>query len=277
MDNTAQIDYWNGPAGEKWVREADRLDRMLAPFAEAVIAQVKLVPGQKVLDIGCGAGALSLGMEAAAVNVSITGVDVSGPLVFLARSRAQSVSARSSFVAADAATWQPPEPVDTVVSRFGVMFFDDPARAFRNLRMATKPGGQLSFACWRALAENDWAMMPLLCAMPFLEEAPDRPEPGAPGPFAFGDAAYVTEILARAGWREIAVTPWDGEISLPGADPVETAAFMMEIGPLPRLIREQALDEVAIMGAVEAELRKKAGADGRTRLKAAAWIVGARA
>ncbi|MFN7057069.1 class I SAM-dependent methyltransferase [Hyphomonas sp.] len=277
MDNSAQIDYWNGPAGEKWVRDADRLDRMLAPFADAVIAPVKFVPGQKVLDVGCGAGALSLGIEAAAVNVAITGVDVSEPLIALARSRAQAVSARSEFVVADAAAWQPKEPVDAVVSRFGVMFFEDPAGAFLNLRMATKPGGQLSFACWRPLPENDWAMMPLQCALPFLKEAPQMPEPGAPGPFSFGDAGYVTDILTRSGWREVTIAPWDGEISLPGASPAETAAFMIEIGPLTRLIKEQALEEAAILEAVEAGLKERAGTDGRTRLKAAAWIIGARA
>ena len=277
MDNSAQIEYWNGPAGEKWVRDADRLDRMLAPFAAAIIASVKFVPGQRIVDVGCGAGALSLGIEAAAVNVAITGVDVSEPLVALARRRAQAVTARSEFIVADAATWLPPEPVDVIVSRFGVMFFEDPAAAFLNLRMATKPGGQLSFACWRPLPENAWAMMPLQSAMPFLKEPPPRPEPGAPGPFAFGDEAHVTDVLTRAGWRDIVITPWDGEISLPGANPAETAAFMMEIGPLSRLIKEQALDDAAIIGAVEAELRKRAGTDGRTRLKAAAWIVGARA
>lgn len=277
MDNTAQIDYWNGPAGETWVRDADRLDRMLAPFAEAITNGVKLAPGQRVVDVGCGAGALSLSLEAGSVNVEVTGVDVSEPLLALARQRAQAVGAKSRFVKADAAEWQPPEPVDAVVSRFGVMFFEEPAAAFENIRKGTKPGGQLRFVCWRPLPENDWALLPLKLAMPFLKEPPEPPQPGAPGPFAFGDEAYIRDILTRAGWSEISISPWNGQISLPGAQPAETAAFMLEVGPLSRLIREQSLDEAAILKAVEEELRSRAGPDGRTRLGAAAWIVEARA
>ncbi|MFN7054113.1 class I SAM-dependent methyltransferase [Hyphomonas sp.] len=277
MDNTAQIDYWNGPAGEKWVRDADRLDRMLGPFAEAIIETVKLSAGQRVTDIGCGAGALSLGIEAGTVNVDVTGVDVSEPLVALARRRAEAAGARAKFVVADASSWVPEAPADAVVSRFGVMFFAEPVAAFANIRAGTKPGGQLSFACWRPLADNPWALTPLMTALPLLKEPPAPPEPGAPGPFAFGEEARIREILGASGWSEITIKAWDGDMRLPGADPAETAGFLMEIGPLARLIKEQALDEAPIRAALQAEVRKHAGTDGRTRMKAAAWIVGARA
>jgi SAM-dependent methyltransferase len=277
LDNQAQIDYWNGAAGEKWVRDADRLDRMLGPFAEAVIEAVRLAPGQLVTDIGCGAGALSLGIEAGSVNVSVTGVDVSQPLVALAQRRAEAAGARAKFVVADASSWVPDMPADAVVSRFGVMFFADPVAAFRNIRSGTKAGGQLSFACWRPLAENPWALTPLMAALPLLKEPPAPPEPGAPGPFAFGEQARILGILGEAGWSEITVKAWDGDIHLPGADPAETAAFLMEIGPLARLIKEQALEDALIRSALEAQVRKLSGEEGRTRMKAAAWIVGARA
>lgn len=277
MDNTSQIDYWNGAAGQKWVRDADRMDVMLSPFVEAIISPVLPGPGQAVVDIGCGAGALSLNVAASAMNVSVTGVDVSAPLIELAKQRSAAVSAGIEFVVADAAVWRPAEPVDLVISRFGVMFFADPAAAFANIRAGVKSKGRLRFACWRPLPENTWALAPLQAAMHLLKAPPAPPQPGTPGPFAFGDADYVSRVLTEGGWSNISITPWDGELTLPGGSAEKAAEFMLEMGPLWRAIIDQGIDPEAVKGAVVAKLKELAGEDGRVRLKAAAWIVEAEA
>ncbi len=277
MDNSSQIEYWNGPAGQKWVRDADRMDVMLSPLVGPIISSVLPAPGQSVIDIGCGAGALSLNLAASAVNVSVTGVDVSAPLIELAKKRCAAVGAGIEFVVADAAVWRPAEPVDLVISRFGVMFFADPVAAFANIRAGVKAKGRLRFACWRPLPENTWALAPLQAAMHLLKTPPAPPPPGTPGPFAFGDAAYVTRILTESGWSNISVTPWDGDLILPGASAEDTAEFMLEMGPLSRAISEQGIDPGLVKGAVVNRLKELAGDDGRTRLKAAAWIVEAEA
>lgn len=277
MDNTSQIEYWNGPAGRKWVRDADRMDVMLSPFIDAILSPVLPGPGQAVIDVGCGAGALSLNVAASAVNVSVTGVDVSAPLIELAKQRSAAVGAGIEFVVADASVWRPAQPVDLVISRFGVMFFADPVAAFANIRAGVKPKGRLRFACWRPLPENIWALAPLQAAMPLLKAPPAPPQPGTPGPFAFGDADYVTRILRDSGWADISITPWDGDLMLPGASAEDTAEFMLDMGPLSRAIAEQGIDPDVVKGAVVARLRELAGEDGRTRLKAAAWIVEAEA
>lgn len=277
MDNTSQIEYWNGPAGRKWVRDADRMDVMLSPFVDAILSPVLPGPGQAVIDVGCGAGALSLNVAASAVNVSVTGVDVSAPLIELAKQRSAAVGAGIEFVVADASVWRPAQPVDLVISRFGVMFFADPVAAFANIRAGVKPKGRLRFACWRPLPENTWALAPLQAAMPLLKTPPAPPQPGTPGPFAFGDADYVTRILRDSGWGDISITPWDGDLMLPGASAEDTAEFMLDMGPLSRAIAEQGIDPDVVKGAVVARLRELAGEDGRTRLKAAAWIVEAEA
>lgn len=277
MDNTSQIDYWNGAAGQKWVRDADRMDVMLAPFVEAIISPVLPGPGQAVIDIGCGAGALSLNVAASAVNVSVTGVDVSQPLIELAKQRSAAVGAGIDFVVADASVWKPAEPVDLVISRFGVMFFADPVAAFANIRSGLKPKGRVRFACWRPLSENSWALAPLQAAIHLLKTPPAPPQPGTPGPFAFGDSDYINSILTKSGWSNISITPWDGDLVLPGGSAEDTAQFMLEMGPLWRAITEQGIDPDAVRGAVIARLKELAGEDGRTRLKAAAWIVEAEA
>ncbi len=275
MDNTAQIDYWNGAAGEKWVKDADRLDRMLQPFAEAVLAAAKPCSGQRLTDIGCGAGALSF--AASDAGALTTGVDVSEPLIAIARRRAEKRAPEANFVLADASAWVPDVKADIVVSRFGVMFFADPAAAFKNIRAGTMPGGRMIFACWRPLAENDWALMPIVAALPFLKEPPAPPPPGTPGPFAFGNPDFITDILARAGWTGIRISPWDGDMELPGANAEETADFMLEIGPLSRAIAEQGIDPVKVKEALVSKVRSLTGAEGHTYLKAAVWIVEATA
>lgn len=275
MDNTAQIDYWNGAAGQKWVRDADRLDKMLRPFLDAVMDAAKPKAGEVVTDIGCGGGALSLAV--AGKGAIATGVDVSEPLIEVARRRAAVSAPGTRFVEADASEWTPSVPADLIVSRFGVMFFADPVRAFANIRTGTAPGGRLAFVCWRPLTENEWALAPIIAAMPFLREPPKPPEPGAPGPFAFGQREHIDRILTEAGWKDVRIAPWDGQIELPGATAPETAEFMLEIGPLSRTIAEQGLDPEKIKAALVARVEGLADAEGRTRLKAATWIVEATA
>lgn len=275
MDNTAQIDYWNGAAGQKWVRDADRLDKMLRPFLDAVMDAAKPKAGEIVTDIGCGGGALSLAV--AGKGATATGVDVSEPLIEVARRRAAVSAPGTRFVVADASEWTPEAAADLIVSRFGVMFFADPVRAFANIRKGAAPGGRLAFVCWRPLTENEWALAPIIAAMPFLREPPKPPEPGTPGPFAFGQREHIDRILTEAGWKHVRMSPWDGQIELPGATAPETAEFMMEIGPLSRTISEQGLDPEKIRAALVARVEGLADAEGRTRLKAATWIVEATA
>ncbi|HAY06721.1 MAG TPA: class I SAM-dependent methyltransferase [Hyphomonas sp.] len=275
MDNSAQNDYWNGPAGQKWVRDAERLDAMLRPFAIAVVDAVRPEAGETAIDIGCGAGALSLMLARAGAQV--TGVDISAPLVQLARQRADAEGLGAQFQVADASLWRPAELAQIAVSRFGVMFFAQPAKAFHNIRAGMAPGGRLVFACWQPLAVNEWALLPIATAMPFLKEAPAPPPPGAPGPFAFGDNAVVESVLSESGWSGVRVSPWEGLMELPGASAEETADFMMEIGPLARAMADQGIDAAPVKAALVARVRELAGETGSTRLKAAAWIVEARA
>lgn len=271
MDNTAQIDSWNGPSGLKWARDADQLDQMLQPFAAAVLEAARPVAGEQVVDIGCGAGALSL--AAAMLGAQVTGVDVSVPLVEIARRRAAVKGPGTQFVVADASEWQPDQKTQLLISRFGVMFFADPVAAFANIRAGMSEDGRLAFACWRSLPENDWAMVPVLTALPFLKEPPKPSPPGAPGPFAFADSEYLHSVLTKSGWNNVKVTPWNGSIQLPGLTAEDTATFMMEIGPLSRTIADQGIDPGTVRQALIDKVRSLTGEAGATQLKAAAWIV----
>lgn len=273
MSSQEQIDYWNGQAGEKWVAHASQLDAMLRPFAIEVLNAANISQSDNVLDIGCGGGALSL--LAAQSAARLCGVDVSAPLITLARKRAAGLN-NVTFHCADAAEFRSDEPYDVAVSRFGVMFFHNPVAAFSNIRKIMKPQGRLAFACWQSPVKNDWARAPLEVALPFLTTPPEPPKPNAPGPFAFADRSYLKQVLADAGWQDVTFTDWSGKMALPGTTVDEAADFMLKMGPLSRLIAEQELDFEAVKSALASKLQNHIDAEGVVHMGASAWIVTAK-
>ena len=272
MSNQEQVEFWNGDAGERWAEYSDRLDDMLLPFAQAILAKAKIASFEDVLDIGCGAGVLS--MLAAQAAQSVHGVDISEPLITLAKQRSQNIEA-VQFALGDAAAIQADKTRDVAISRFGVMFFSDPVSAFRNIRAQLSGAGRMVFACWQAPALNMWARTPLEAAMPFLNAMPPMPEPGTPGPFAFADVDYVASVLSDAGWQNIKLSEWTGDICIPGRDAGEATDFMMEMGPLSRVLKEQNLEIEPVRAALCDRLENEADSKGRIKLGAAAWIVSA--
>ena len=178
------IEYWNGPVGERWASRPADFDRNMMHVTAALMAFAAPRPGERALDVGCGAGTTSLALwRAVRPNGTVTGIDISAPMLATARRRAEEDEAPIEFIHADAATHPFAPRYDLMLSRFGVMFFDDPPAGFANVRGALKPGGRLAFVCWRAFAENVWAFAPYQAALSLLP--PQEPsDPHAPGPFA---------------------------------------------------------------------------------------------
>ena len=276
MNNDAQIDYWNGPAGQKWVEQSNRLDAMLAPFADQVLQAAAIEQGECALDIGCGAGALTLRAANTSGGAAALGVDVSEPLLKLAEKRAADAGSSARFKRADASGFRSDQTFDLMISRFGVMFFEDPAAAFANIRQQIRPEGRMAFMCWQKLQLNDWALAPLEAALPLLKEAPPQPDPHAPGPFAFADKDRLAKILSDAGWTGVSIDRFETLVTLPGDDVESSAEFMLKLGPLSRLIAAQDLDPEPILSALTNRLRNEVGGDGRVAMQSACWRVTAR-
>ncbi len=224
--NGAQIDYWNGRAGEKWAAMQVSLDRMLAPVTAELAARAGAVSGLRVLDLGCGTG------ETCAIwldrGAKVTGVDVSAPMLAVAAHR---TGGRATLVEADASVWRGEPPFDLAVSRFGVMFFDAPGAAFANIAGNVRRGGRLLFACWRALAENQWVTTPMGAIRDLLPEAAP-PDPHAPGPFALADRDRLRQIVEGAGFTNVEIAPFDFAVCLASEGGVPAAVrFSMQLGP----------------------------------------------
>ncbi len=279
--NTAQITDWNGQSGERWVAYEARLDAMLAAFGQAAMDAAAPAPGEHVLDVGCGSGTSSLALAArVGAGGQVLGVDISEPLVGRARARTPR-DTPVRFQVADAGSVALPEGAfDILFSRFGVMFFDDPTGAFARMRRALRPGGRVAFVCWRGAAENGWVRVPMGAIADIVPPAA-RPDPEAPGPFAFGDRGRVTRILSASGFTEIALAPFDASIPFGGGETRDAAIddavrMASEVGPLSRALADEPDDVRArALSAVRAAF---AGCPGErsVMIDGAAWIVTAR-
>ena len=203
--NAAQLRAWDGDEGRWWATHADVLERSTAGYDAALWEAAALTPADRVLDVGCGTGSTTRAAARQASAGTVLGVDLSGPMLEVARHRAAAEGlANVSFLQADAQVHPFPEAsVDVVVSRTGAMFFADPVAAFTNLARALRPGGRLALLVWQGADRNEWfgAFTTALAA----GREPPAPPPGAPGPFAFADPARVREVLTAAGLAEVAV------------------------------------------------------------------------
>jgi SAM-dependent methyltransferase len=234
--NQDQIDYWNGPTGEKWAKYQSEMDRNLADATAGLLGLAAPRPGEKVLDIGCGAGEISWRVaEAVGPGGKVLGVDISRPLLNQARSRGSAGNVQ--FEEADASVYPFKPEYDLIISRFGVMFFDDPGAAFTNIRKAAAKGGRLAFICWRPAKDNEWTTLPMDAARPHLPEQP-APDPFAPGPFAFADAGRLKGILTGAGFHDVKIEKLDGVMDL-GPSASHAGFQMTNLGPVSRALRDE--------------------------------------
>lgn len=230
--NAPMAEFWNGEGGSKWLSFEDRLEASLKVFGDKALACADVQAGQRVLDIGCGCGPTTLEL-ARLVGKSgrATGLDISTRLTTKAENNARAAGVSNvEFECADAQTKNfGDESFDLVFSRFGVMFFDDPVRAFANLRSALAPGGRLLFAAWASREQNSWVAEPLQRVMKHIE-LPDPPAADAPGPFSLGNPQRVKTILDEAGYRDITIDAFSPPLIV-GADIPEAVHFLMNMSP----------------------------------------------
>ncbi len=267
QSNADQIAFWNGDAGAKWAKAQDRLDAMLSEISAELMRAAAPQPGEHVLDIGCGCGDTSI--EIAKSGAHVTGIDISQPMLARAMQRATNIS----FIEADAATHQFSQAFDLLFSRFGVMFFANPDAAFANLRTALKPGGRLTFACWRDWRENEWVRIPISAVRPHV---PPQPQlgPEDPGPFAFADLTRVRRILTYAGFESITARPLNTAMRL-GNSLDDAITHIQDFGPVSRMLADASPAEKAAATTALREAFKPFAARTPFTMDGAVWIVSA--
>lgn len=273
--NDDQATLWNGPGGRAWVEMQQSLDLMFKPIEDLLVDAAAANAAGALLDVGCGTGSTTLAAaRRVGRNARCIGVDISTPMIALARQRAQREDSKASFVLADAQVHKfEAAAFDTIVSRFGVMFFDDPVRAFANLRHAAKAGAELRFVAWRSAAENAFMTTAERAAAPLLPDLPAR-RPGAPGQFAFADRSRISAILQSSGWAETEIRPIDAACSLPES---ELVRYLSRVGPVGQIVQKaDELTRAKVMATVRAAFDPYVQGP-EVCFTAACWTVGARA
>jgi SAM-dependent methyltransferase len=208
---------WAGERGDKWLAQLDAMEAMLAPIDAPLIDALRLDAPCRVADVGCGGGRTTLEiLRRAPAGSVVHGFDISQGLVDSARAHARSADPRAiGFTRADVATAAlAGAPYERLTSRFGVMFFDDPAAAFRNLAGWLAPGARFAFAVWGRPVDNPWMTTVRDVVAELLEVPPS--EPNTPGPFRYGDAGLLQTVLADAGFRGVVVDDWRGSLIVGG-------------------------------------------------------------
>lgn len=270
-----QKTLWNGPSGRAWAETQEVLDAMFKPFEDLLVEAVSAGSVRQVLDVGCGTGSTTL---AAARQLGAqgrcVGIDISEPMLTVARARAEREGTPARFILANAQDHAfEPASFDRIISRFGVMFFDDPVRAFTNLRRAARDNAELRFIAWRGPSDNPFMTTAERAAAPLLPTLPAR-QPDAPGQFAFADARRVHRILDESGWTDIGIQPLDVVCTLPEK---ELVRYLTRFGLLGRVLHE--VDDrtrTHVIETVRAAFEPYMhGAE--VRYTAACWTVGARA
>ena len=281
MNNQEQIDYWNGEAGKRWARDDAIMERLLRPVTEALLEHAGVEACRSALDIGCGGGSQSLLLaERIGEPGRVLGVDISGPMLAVAEAKTRQLppgSAAVTFLQADAAA-QPFEPgsFDLLFSRFGVMFFDDPTAAFSALQAALQPGGRLAFCCWQSLKENAWSLLPYQAALKHVPP-PEKPDPNAPGPFAFADPERLRSVLDAAGFVDIGLESFNDTLRFSeSATFAESVRGLAEIGPIARLLADQPQDVREQVFLSMEEVLAPYFTEGSVMMPVAIWFVTAR-
>lgn len=218
--NQAERKRWND---ERWTAAWPRRERLTDQVTPLLLDALAPRRGERVLDVGCGGGKSAL---AAALRVgsegAVIGADISAPLTQLAEGRA--AERRIGNVRFEVVDIQLGRidggPFDAAMSQFGVMFFDEPVRAFSNIRAHLRPGGRLVFACWQGIDRNPWYFA---TAVAGFVSPPPPPAPGKSptGPFSLADPQHVQDTLSAAGFVGVTLSAHELNVEVPNDSVVD--------------------------------------------------------
>jgi SAM-dependent methyltransferase len=253
MANEQQLALWNGPGAAGLLGVRAELEAATRPLGLAAIDALHPAAGERALDVGCGAGDTALELaRRVGPRGAVLGVDVAQPFLAVAREESRGVG-NVTYLLADAQTHPFAAEFDVCLSRLGVMFFDDPPAAFRNLRRALRPGGRFAAVVWGPPAACAWVELPLRALRGVLPSVPD-PATSGPGPFSLSDGAALRALLSDAGFADVRVEP----AALPfhcGETPEAAASFLLRFGPAAAALREAGAEGQRLRPVAEAALR----------------------
>ena len=267
----SQKAVWSGAGGLGWVKVQGLIDRIFAPHAAVLVRAVADNSPKRLLDVGCGTGATTVAVALQlSNNAHCVGIDISNVMIDAANERAHSAGAETAFICADAQTYSFAEgEFDLILSRFGIMFFDDPIQAFRNLRKAASKGGKLLGIAWRDPEDNPFMVAAERATEQYLPGISKR-SPGSPGQFGFADRNRVHNILEHSGWSNVEILPMDTLCAFPQSD---LSLYLSNLGPVGQALKkvDDSLRQVILNHLIS--VFDKYVVNGEVRFTASCWLI----
>jgi SAM-dependent methyltransferase len=227
MSENPTASDWLAARGERWRVHVSGMEATLAPLDEPLLRALRLDAPCRVAEVGCGGGGTARELlRRAPAGTVVHGFDIAPGLIELARARTPPEERHLAFEVADVAAFTPRAAYERLLSRFGVMFFDDPSAAFAHLARWLVPGGRFAFAVWGRPADNAWFSSVREVVAEHVELPPAGPE--APGPFRYAEAYKLLALLEGAGLGALDVEDWTGALPVGGGlPPAEAAHFAL--------------------------------------------------
>ena len=274
--NDEQYEYWNKGIGQKWVKEDNSLNERFAILTKEFFSSANINKNEKVLDIGCGGGITSFeASKLVGKDGYVLGADISEILLDLAKKNYSNIE-NLEFKYCDVQNYKFKKNIfSKVISRFGVMFFENPIVAFKNIYNSIQDGGSLHFVCWTNVLENEFFTAAANIIIKHLnKEFPQVTR--APGPFAFSEKKYVKQILNASGFKNIKVDKIYTSIST-NDDSKKDGELLFNIGLAGRLLAEENLSEEELSKIKNKiiEMTQKRQIDGKINYKACLNFVSA--
>jgi SAM-dependent methyltransferase len=276
LSRTEMDEYWNESGGKKWVKNLHRLEALLEPIGHHLVASLPLINVNKILDIGCGGGKVSAQVaDKIGLKATVLAADISKTILATATISRKN-SANLSFLHCDAETYAfEPKSFDLVISQFGVMFFNVPKEAFRNIHSALKSNGKLHVLCWKSFHENPWMQAAASAAFEVLERPPS-PEPGEPGPFSLADEDLLIDTLSYAGFKNIELEAISEMLDLGTVD--QAVSLMTDMGPGAKPLSEASpQNRKEALARIRKAMEVATTLDGTVKLQGSFWLVKATA
>jgi len=253
------VEFWNDVLADKFERHRNILMSGLSYHSEAPLDRLVVEPGSTIVDVGCGWGDTALRLaRMTGADGRVLGLDCCDAFLDKGRADAAAVGVdHVDFVAADVERYPFAAEHDLAFSRFGMMFFQNPVVAMRNVRRALKPGGRLMFIVWRRIEDNPWLGLPKELVLRYLPPPGEDALTCGPGPFSMANPEVVMAQLKAAGFEtKVEFQRFDGPVMV-GSTIDQAIEFQLALGPAGEVFREAGAEAEQRRGEIEAALREQ--------------------
>lgn len=248
---------WNDALADKFDRFREILMNGLSYHSRVPLEKLSVAPGSNIVDVGCGWGDTAIELaRKTGPDGSVLGLDCVEQFLHTARREAETAGVDNvRFLTADVARYPFEPEFDLCFSRFGMMFFENPVVAMRNVRKALRPNGKLMFIVWRTIDDNPWFGLPKQVVLQYLSPPGDDARSCGPGPFSMADTETVSKQLEIAGFQDVEFERNDGPVTV-GSSPEDAVQFQLALGQAGEVFREAGEEAERQRNRIEAALRE---------------------